>query len=139
MAVEFTYYQTVDEIAALQVYPEPERDSELSRGVQPDGGSHSSPGYVYFLSETGGTNYFKVGLSGNPGKRRSDLQTGNPRLLRMNFQSVEDMLSVEQRLIQAMSARYQRGDGGTEWFLAIPGGLTQAEELFSDIVRGARD
>ena len=138
MAREFQY-KTVEEIAALPVYPEPESDAERSSRVQADGGSPSSPGYVYFLSETGGTNYFKIGRSGTPNKRYSDLQTGNPRLLRMNPEFVNNMLRLEQQLHRAMAARYPRGDGGTEWFLAETGGLGPAQQIFMRIINGAHN
>ena len=125
MAEEFKY-KTPEEIAALPVFPEPEQTD--GRGCVGDG-----EGYVYFITESEGTSYFKVGQTVNPVKRRSDLQTGNPRVLDMNPVSVSSMGSTEARLLQAMREKYSQASGGTEWF---SGNVAQAQKLFMSIVKG---
>jgi hypothetical protein len=135
MAESFKY-KTLEEIGALQVYPEPE--AAVGGSIEPDAGSYSSPGYVYFMSETGGTDYFKVGLTSDPRSRYGNLQTGNPRRLMMNLVWVPSMLDFERQLLAAMSQRYRQGDGGREWFLALPGGIGQAEHLFMAVIDSYR-
>ena len=70
---EALVYQTPEEISQLPV---------IGGGEETDGGSYLASGYVYLIWENG-TNYFKVGRTGTPSKRLSDLQTGNPRRLDM--------------------------------------------------------
>jgi hypothetical protein len=132
MAQEFVG-MTPEEIAALPVFPEPE---ETGGGtVTTDGGTivADGRGYVYFMVESNGdTGYFKVGKTVDPNTRRMNLQTGNPRELRMEPHQVANMNAVENRLKEAMAARYHRTDGGTEWF---SGDVTEAYNVFLAIVR----
>jgi hypothetical protein len=139
MAQQTTFkYMTLEEIAKLKVYPEP-GVAAVTGGIKADlVGDASGPGYAYFIAEGGGTNYFKVGRTVNPEERLGNLQTGNPRRLDMNAQHVNNMLATEQQLKAAMAGRYPRGDGGTEWFLAPPGGLGEAQDLFMEIVNRNR-
>ena len=118
---------TVEEIAALPVFPEPE---------QTDGGTIAAagPGYVYFITEDGDTSYFKVGQTVNPNTRRINLQTGNPRKLKMEARKVANMDTVEKRLLQAMTAKYSKTTGGKEWF---SGNVAEAYNLFLTIVNAA--
>ena len=122
MAEEFKG-KTPEEIAALQVFPEPD---------QTDGGSiaQDGRGYVYFITEHGNTGYFKVGQTINPSKRRINLQTGNPRMLNMDLHVVSDMDAVEGRLLEAMAERYPKTSGGKEWF---KGDVEEAYKLFLSI------
>ena len=115
-------YKTPEEIAALPVFPELESDGS------------SDKGYVYFVTESGGTSYFKVGRTGNPSTRLTNLQTGNPRRLSMNPQNVQNMAEVEARVLEAMREKFSSAGGGTEWF---SGNVTQAEELFLSIVNSS--
>ena len=117
--------KTLEEIAALPVFPEPE---------ETDGGTVSAdgPGYVYFITESGHTSYFKVGKTGNPKTRCMNLQTGNPRKLTMDPHQVANMDTVEKRVLQAMTARYSKTTGGKEWF---SGDVAEAYNLFLTIVR----
>ena len=123
-------YKTLEEIAALPVFPELEQTDGGSSFVT---GPPSGPGYVYFVTESGGTSYFKVGRTGNPSTRLSNLQTGNPRRLSMNPQNVQNMAEVEARVLKAMREKYSSAGGGTEWF---SGNVTQAEKLFLKTVKG---
>jgi hypothetical protein len=97
MAEEFKYH-TPEEIAALPVFPEPE--SGADGGIRADGdrASPATPGYVYFIIESGGA-FFKVGRTGHPKNRLVNLQMGNPRWLRMRMERVSDMVAVEARLL----------------------------------------
>ncbi|CAI8025919.1 hypothetical protein GBAR_LOCUS14940 [Geodia barretti] len=124
MAEEEFKYKTPEEIAALPVFPEPE---------QTDGGSFlgDGQGYVYFITESGNTNYFKVGKTVDPNTRRMNLQTGSPRRLDMSPVCVSSMASAEARVLQVMRENYQSTDGGTEWFY---GNVAQAKRLFMSTV-----
>ena len=123
---------TPEEIAALPVFPEPgqtDRGTVQTYGVT---AAADGPGYVYFMIESGDTGYFKIGRTVDPNTRRMNLQTGNPRELRMEPHQVANMNAVENRLKEAMAARYHRTDGGTEWF---SGDVTEAYNVFLTIVR----
>ena len=126
---------TPEEIAALPVFPEP---GQADGGtVQTDGGTivADGRGYVYFMIESNGdTGYFKVGKTVDPNTRRMNLQTGNPRKLRMEPCKVAYMGAVERRVKQVMAANYNKTDGGKEWFSS--GDVNKAYYLFLKTVRG---
>ena len=124
---------TPEEIAALPVFPEPEQTDGGT--VQTNGGTIDAddPGYVYFMIESGPTSYFKVGRTVNPKIRAGNLQTGNPRELTMQAIEVPQM-KVEDRLKEAMAAKYNRANGGKEWF---SGNVAEAYKLFLAIVNAA--
>ena len=128
MAKEFVG-KTPEEIAALPVFPEPGQAT-----VQTDGGTIAAdgPGYVYFITESGHTNYFKVGKTGDPKTRCMNLQTGNPRKLKMDPHQVANMDTVEKRVLKAMTDKYGKTNGGKEWF---SGDVAEAYNLFLTIVR----
>ncbi|CAI8056480.1 hypothetical protein GBAR_LOCUS30779 [Geodia barretti] len=133
MAKEFVG-MTPEEIAALPVFPEPE---ETGGGtVTTDGGTivADGRGYVYFITESGHTSYFKVGKTGDPNTRCMNLQTGNPRKLKMEARKVANMDTVEKSVLQAMAARYSKTTGGREWF---SGDVAGAYNLFLTIVNAA--
>jgi hypothetical protein len=99
MAQEFVG-MTPEDIAALPVFPEPGQADRAT--VQTDGGGTivaDGRGYVYFMVESNGdTGYFKVGKTVDPNTRRMNLQTGNPRELRMDPCKVAYMDAVETRV-----------------------------------------
>lgn len=96
------------------------------------GVDHNQPGYVYFIREDG-TNYIKVGLTTDPRSRRRNLQTGNPRILKMNFKEVPNMLVAERMLKDAMEKEGRKSKGGTEWFHVS--NVDSAEKAFMRCVR----
>jgi hypothetical protein len=126
MAEEFRY-QTSEEIAALPTFPEPEAD-------ETDGGksAHSS-GYVYFVTESGNENVFKVGRTVNPERRRKTLQTAQPEKLNMKYVKVSDMANTERDLLKAMKKWFSQACGGKEWFY---GDVGEAQDLFISTVDG---
>lgn len=70
-------------------------------------------GILYIIKELQ-TNYYKVGITKHtPKKRLRDLQTGNPRLLKVvAWFNVDDMRKVESFLHQVLGAYHVRN----EWF-----------------------
>ena len=101
---------TVAELAAQALFP-----------AQPiRGGADRRRGYVYLVFEYGPrTDFFKVGLTGrdNPLVRLGELQTANPRKLRMGYAEVNNMAEAEAALMAEMARVGFRGTrGGTEWF-----------------------
>ena len=127
---------TPEDIAALPVFPEPGQADRAT--VQTDGSGTivaDGRGYVYFMVESNGdTGYFKVGKTVDPNTRRMNLQTGNPRELRMDPCKVAYMDAVETRVKKVMADTYQPTDGGTEWFSS--GDVNKAYYLFLKTVRG---
>jgi hypothetical protein len=72
------------------------------------------PGYVYLIVEDedgGALRYGKIGYSVNPEKRVAELQTGNPRLLRLLYK-MQGTLEDERRL----HAKYAKDNVLQEWF-----------------------
>lgn len=72
-------------------------------------------GYVYLIIEVlpgGGLEYGKVGYSTNPKKRAAELQTGNPRILRLH--ATKKGTELDER---ALHAKYARMNVLQEWFL----------------------
>ena len=106
------------ELCALKVYP---KDVNVSAE---DVDANVTPGYVYVIQESiegEATGCYKVGMSGDPYKRRSDLQTGNVR--RLDFtraDEVTDMRSAEDAAQKALTEEGYSVDlgGGKEWFFA---------------------
>jgi hypothetical protein len=120
-------YQTPEEIAALQKFPEPDEDET--------DGPASSPGYVYFVTESG-TNNFKVGRTVDPRRRHSELQReAQSRELRMRPVCVSNMLEAEQSLLRAMREKFRGTSRGTEWFT---GDVAEAQRIFTRIANRYR-
>jgi hypothetical protein len=72
------------------------------------------PGYVYLITEDrlgGGIRYVKIGYSVNPQKRVAELQTGNPRLLKLLY-AMPGTPEDERRL----HAKYAKHNVLQEWF-----------------------
>jgi hypothetical protein len=103
------------------------------------GESFSRPGYVYF-ARAGSTFYFKVGRTGDPKTRLSNLQTGNHLQLHMKLVFVKDMEKVEDELITTLKTKgegitHQRG----EWFKATnTTSFDKAKDCFETTVKGNR-
>jgi hypothetical protein len=82
--------------------------------------------HVYLLVEKNdddpsGKKNYKVGRSGNPGVRITNLQTGNPRKLEFVPDckiEVEDGPVAEQAAKEALKGYKCKLGGGTEWFTA---------------------
>lgn len=74
-------------------------------------------GRVYIL-QSGKTNYYKIGLTKDPIKRRiNELQSGNPyRITAILVQRVHDMRIAEDILHR----KYYKQRGIGEWFYFIP-------------------
>ncbi|QYB17564.1 hypothetical protein PV-S19_0200 [Pacmanvirus S19] len=74
-------------------------------------------GFVYFIHERDNTNCFKIGKTSNhPSKRRSGLQTGNPRdLIVYNCIDHPDYAKLETILHRAFKHKKSK-QGGSEWF-----------------------
>lgn len=105
-------------------------------GLGIDGGEEVSTaaGYVYVIKEVrppvtpsgtpsdNGSLLYKLGLSVDPDKRRSDLQTGNARkLVILLKKQVKDMTAAEGKLKDAFKvgiSSLKHWNGGTEWFTA---------------------
>ena len=95
-------------------------------GIKDDGGGRERKrGYVYVLEERRvgdeGPHFYKFGQSGNPADRRKNLQTGNPRELKMFAVSAEldDCVAGEEHLMNEFEQYKCPPDmnGGTEWFM----------------------
>jgi len=72
-------------------------------------------GYVYLIVEDlpgGGLRYGKVGYSVNPPKRVAELQTGNPRKLKLHLMKPGTVADEA-----ALHAKYQKYNVLQEWFL----------------------
>ena len=125
MSDEFKY-QTLEEIDALQTFPEPDGEEDAD-------GPASAPGYVYFVTENG-TNNFKVGRTVDPKRRSSELRSEWGQNLRMGPKCVSNMLEAERSLLGAMRADNQDfvclKSRGTEWF---SGNVAEAQSLFMEI------
>ena len=154
-----TIYQKVETIRKLPVVFEDEIElprirraaptrahglaaSARGRGSEVHGGAegHSRPGYVYLAKQEGVQReciYIKVGLTGNPKKRRSDLQTGNPKPLHFVFKYVSDMLLAERKLKAEMNRmKDRRVESRTrEWFCIKEITLPEAEAAFTEVAR----
>ncbi len=72
--------------------------------------------YIYVLAEEG-TNFFKIGLTKNRAeKRRSQLQTGNPRDITVLYEfSATDRFAAESA-IEKKLAKHMKPGGGDEWY-----------------------
>lgn len=76
--------------------------------------------YVYFIQETGkGNKPVKIGYSNDPERRLTDLQTGNPRKLKLSislpFES-ESLAREAEQTFQWLAAKKHRSLEG-EWFI----------------------
>lgn len=110
-------------------------DSGVELEVYPEGGLK---GYVYVIMESIGakaTGYFKVGMSGNPKKRLSDLQTGNVRHLGFTREvKVENMGGAETAAHKALQTYAKNYGGGKEWFFADSGQESAFYDAFDKAV-----
>lgn len=72
--------------------------------------------YIYVMAEEG-TKYYKIGLSKNRAeKRRSQLQTGNPRDITILYEfSAPDRFAAESA-IEKQLAKFMTPSGGNEWY-----------------------
>lgn len=110
------------EIDALEIYPDPPEDVDVSTKTKVDvDGGEAYRGYVYVLREEingEATGFHKVGRSGNPGQRRQKLQTGNYRYLQLVAgYLVNDMVRAEAAARHALLGYHvQLRGGGTEWY-----------------------
>lgn len=111
------------EIDALEIYPDPPEDVDVSTKTKVDvDGGEAYLGYVYVLREEingRATGLHKVGRSGNPRQRRQNLQTGNYRYLQLvaNPYLVNDMVRAEAAARYALFGYHvQLQGGGTEWY-----------------------
>ena len=112
---------TPEEVERLPVFPEPAETEDV------DG---AGPGYVYLMKA--GPNYFKVGQTRDPRKRRSDLQTGNPQPLEyLRCVEVTDM-DASERAVQGALYNYRSTlGGGTEWFTAQQNQVNTLVKIFN--------
>ena len=84
-------------------------------------GASNDKGYVYCIAEYKGgreSGYFKIGTAYDPEKRLKDLQTGNPRELKIwkEPQWVSQRLDAERAAHTALEEYKVNLRGGTEWF-----------------------
>jgi hypothetical protein len=93
--------------------------------------------WVYFVEETD-TGFLKIGLSGDPLRRRADMQTGTPHPLRV-IRCLYGYEKTEQLLHQAFS--YWRVENTREWF--SPSGrsliLVVADEIINRQLNSSYD
>ena len=92
---------------------------ENESGVQIDDRLRHGPGYVYLIDDKG-TEYFKVGLTGNIERRLKELQRefGDNLYYRV-IVKVSDKQAAENDVLSAMRERYEQcEDRGREWFKA---------------------
>ena len=127
---------SVVEIENLNVFSE-ERVFSGPRRRRAEGGAEprraAEQGYVYFVQQDN-TKFIKVGRTKDPKRRRTNLQTGNPRELKMYYRHVSDMLAAEHALLEKMkhlNNQYIRG--GTEWF-HVPD-VDRAKWVFMGVVQ----
>ena len=91
-------------------------DIEAARGMIRDwkAQQQGKPGYVYLIIEVldgGALIYGKIGYSVNPKKRVAELQTGNPRLLKLHA-----MKRGTERDERALQRKYRELNVLQEWF-----------------------
>ena len=98
-----------EEVAALEVFSSDEPDGSV--GVP-------RPGYIYVLQEgISATGYYKLGSSGDLGRRLANLQTGNPRQLGiLKKWIVGDMTAAEGKARKAVEQYAATLGGGREWY-----------------------
>lgn len=78
--------------------------------------------YIYFITETSkkkGTSPVKIGYSNDPERRRLDLQTGNPRELKLVISipfDTEDLAREAEKTFQWLAGKKHRSLTG-EWFM----------------------
>ena len=115
-------------LSELTVYPEEEEST--------DGQSASGVGYIYIISEQShgcNTGFYKIGRTGNLGKRIQELQTGNARFLCFySTEIVDNMAAAELAAHDAVSQYRATDGGGKEWYYVQPASfqefLTLAEQ-----------
>lgn len=73
--------------------------------------SQSPDGYVYFLIEEGDGRFTKIGRAQNIGERLTDVQTGNPRLLR-----VARRVPGGDKLEKWLHGKFAQSQIRSEWF-----------------------
>lgn len=98
-------------------------------------------GFIYVAAETapGGalTRYFKVGGTGNgnQNRRRSSLNTGNPRHLQMiYFTPVGATRAAETAVHNALAAWHVNLGGGREWYFVPPAQWINFSTAFTNAV-----
>ena len=103
--------------SALNIYPE-----DVDFGTE-DVDAPCRQGYIYVISESvngRATGFYKVGRTGYPDKRLSDLRTGNVRPL--DFTRIVEVTDVSRAEAAAHNALATYSvttyGGGTEWFRA---------------------
>lgn len=88
--------------------------------------------YVY-ITRSGYSNNFKIGVSENPAKRLKQLQTGSPYILRLfhifECQDRADAFNKEKLLHKHFDGRKTKLMWG-EWFQVPPKEMAEAVEFF---------
>ena len=88
--------------------------------AQAEEAAASGHGHVYLIQEKNNTlpdQNFKVGRTGSPSSRLSNLQTGNPRLLDyVCCPKVTNMRDAEDAALKALAVFPCTLGGGKEWF-----------------------
>ena len=121
-------FMSVVEIDNLAVLAE----ENVFSGPIVGGAEAAEQGYVYFVRQ-GGTKFIKVGRTKDPKTRRINLQTGNPRELKMYYKHVSDMLAAERALLEKMKKFNEENiKGGKEWF-GVPD-VAKAQRAFMKVV-----
>lgn len=77
--------------------------------------SESHPCYVYLIEEAGSGVYCKIGYSKHPRRRLKDLQSTNPRKLKLTLMVAVDPKEVT-RIEKALHAKFKRLRVSGEWF-----------------------
>ena len=108
--------QVLPKTSALNIYPE-----DVDFGTEDV--DAPKQGYIYVIRESvngGATGFYKVGRTGDPVKRLSDLQTGNVRPLDFTRTvEVTDVYRAEAAAHKALATySVTTYGGGTEWFRA---------------------
>lgn len=92
--------------------------------------------YLYFIAESGKGNVpVKIGYSNDPERRVLDLQTGNPRKLKLSISlpfDSEELAREAERTFHWLAGKKHRSMAG-EWFIIYGGWkgfISDALELF---------
>jgi len=91
--------------------------------------------HIYIISEKN-SDYYKVGYTAQaPLARLRELQTGNPRQLKLvRYVEIDDAYRVEQ-LLHAVLGKWHIT---REWFCIQPGDLDNAFTLFESVIEKRR-
>ena len=103
-------------------------------------GVSNDEGYVYCIAEYEDgrkTGYFKIGTTNNPDKRLQDLQTGNPRELKIWKEPllVSQRLDAEKAAHAAVEKYKVDQGGGTEWFKVPQDEQDKFYDLFCEAIK----